>query len=232
MNNYLSDKVIDDQGNVKTIAGGQDARLYYIDFEGNRKKYLLDGEAAGGSGTGDKISGYVGNADLKFTDGTAYLNADGETKKLKIGSATASNTPNLEDVDIYGEYVKTHGEGLIVYGPNQELLSVLDDELKYKGEYDISKMKVEYRGSYEDFSFKDDTYVIFYDPVTSIFLSINSPINNGVIEFTTGDTIDFTISSISHLYINKPFAFEPNKHYIIFADKEYFLWCELQNFIQ
>jgi hypothetical protein len=43
----LGDKILDDQGNVKTIAGGQDARLYYIDFEGNRKKYLLEGEGGG-----------------------------------------------------------------------------------------------------------------------------------------------------------------------------------------
>ena len=46
--NYLSDKIIDDQGNVKTVAGGQDARLYYIDVYGQRKKYLLQGEVSGG----------------------------------------------------------------------------------------------------------------------------------------------------------------------------------------
>ena len=48
MNVYLNDKIIDDQGNVKTITSGQDARLYYVDVNGERKKYLLDGEAAGG----------------------------------------------------------------------------------------------------------------------------------------------------------------------------------------
>lgn len=45
MNVYLNDKIIDDQGNVKTVASGQDARLYYVDVNGERKKYLLDGEA-------------------------------------------------------------------------------------------------------------------------------------------------------------------------------------------
>lgn len=229
MNTYLNDKVIDDQGNVKTIAGGPDARLYYIDFEGNRKKYLLEGEAAGGAGSGDKISGYVGNADLKFTDGTAYLNADGETKKLKIGSATDSNTPNLEDVDIYGEFVKTHGEGLIVYGPEQELLSVLDDELKYKGDYNISHMKLKYG---YDFEFESNTYTYISTPFTSIDVVFYQPYENAVIEFFTGDSIDFTIESISHTGINKPFAFEPNKHYIIYTDNSNFFWCELQNFIQ
>lgn len=229
MNNYLSDKVIDDQGNVKTIAGGQDARLYYIDFEGNRKKYLIDGEAAGGADSGDKISGYVGNADLKFTDGTAYLNADGETKKLKIGSATVSGTPNLEDVDIYGEFIKTHGEGLIVYGPEQELLSVLDDELKYKGDYNISHMKFKIG---TDFDFESNTYTYIALPLTSINASFIEPYENAVIEFSTGDTIDFTIASTVHTGINKPFAFEPNKHYIIYTDNVNFFWCELQNFIQ
>lgn len=48
MNNFLSDRVIDDQGNVKTVAGGQDAKLYYIDYQGNRKKYLIEGDDVGG----------------------------------------------------------------------------------------------------------------------------------------------------------------------------------------
>lgn len=48
MNHFLSDRVIDDQGNVKTVAGGQDAKLYYIDFQGNRKKYLIEGDQIGG----------------------------------------------------------------------------------------------------------------------------------------------------------------------------------------
>ena len=43
----LSDKIIDDQGNVKTFASGQNARLYYLDFQGNEKRYLLEGEVGG-----------------------------------------------------------------------------------------------------------------------------------------------------------------------------------------
>lgn len=45
MNVYLNEKIIDDQGNVKTVTSGQDARLYYVDVNGERKKYLLEGEA-------------------------------------------------------------------------------------------------------------------------------------------------------------------------------------------
>lgn len=61
----LGDKIIDDQGNVKTIASGQDARLYYLDFKGRRKKYLLEGE--GGSGEGgavNSVNGQTGDVEL------------------------------------------------------------------------------------------------------------------------------------------------------------------------
>lgn len=54
MNVYLNDKIIDDQGNVKTVTSGQDARLYYVDVNGERKKYLLDGEAAADGGGATK----------------------------------------------------------------------------------------------------------------------------------------------------------------------------------
>lgn len=230
MNTYLNDKVIDDQGNVKTIAGGPDARLYYIDFEGNRKKYLLDGEAAGGAGSGDKISGYVGNADLKFTDGTGYLNADEQTKKLKIGSATDSNTPNLEDVDIYGEFVKTHGEGLIVYGPEQELLSVLDDELKYKGDFEIQRLK---RQSISYFDFASHTFFTCDTGLTEITFNLPAgTLENAVLQFTTGNTIEFEITGSTAYKINKPFDFAANKTYIILVDAYDIFWCELQSFNQ
>lgn len=49
----LGDKIIDDQGNARTLGGSQDARLYYEDINGNRKKYLLDGE---GGITGSYVS--------------------------------------------------------------------------------------------------------------------------------------------------------------------------------
>lgn len=68
MTNFLGDKIIDDQGNVRTIAGGQDAKLYYIDLEGNRKKYLIEGE--GGGTEGPDLSNYEGEkVELKTTNG-------------------------------------------------------------------------------------------------------------------------------------------------------------------
>jgi hypothetical protein len=54
----LGDVLIDNQGNARTFAGGADARLYYLDYEGNEKKYLLEGEAAEG-----------GSVDLKQGEG-------------------------------------------------------------------------------------------------------------------------------------------------------------------
>lgn len=43
----LSDKVINEQGNVATYCAGADARLRYVDVNGEDKKYLIEGEAAG-----------------------------------------------------------------------------------------------------------------------------------------------------------------------------------------
>lgn len=206
----LGDKIIDDQGNVKTIAGGQDARLYYLDVEGNRKKYLLEGEAAGGSDTSD------------------ILIVEGE--KLKVGGVNEDNTPKFTDVDIYGEFVTTHGEGLIVYGPEQELLSVLDDELKYKNEYDIQRMK---RKSIGYFDFESNTFLSSFETLTSIDFNLpQGTLENAILQFSTGDTIEFTITGSSSYKINKPFAFEPNKTYLIYVDVYNIFWCELQNFNQ
>lgn len=64
MTNFLGDKIIDDQGNVKTIAGGQDAKLYYIDYEGNRKKYLLEGEVGGVK----SVNGQSGDVTIETLD--------------------------------------------------------------------------------------------------------------------------------------------------------------------
>lgn len=205
----LGDKIIDDQGNVKTIAGGQDARLYYLDVEGNRKKYLLEGEVKEG------------------TDISDILIVEGE--KLKVGGVNEDNTPKFTDVDIHGEFVTTHGEGLIVYGPSQELLSVLDDEFKYKNEYDIQMMK---RKNIGYFDFEPNTF-LSCETITSIDFNLpQGTLKNAILQFTTGDTIDFTITGSSSYKINKPFAFEPNKIYLIYVDVYNIFWCELQNFNQ
>lgn len=206
----LGDKIIDEQGNVKTFSSGQDARLYYLDFNGNEKKYLLEGEGGGGSDTSD------------------ILIVEGE--KLKVGGVNTDNSPKFTDVDIHGEFVATHGEGLIVYGPTQELLSVLDDEFKYKNEYDIQMMK---RLSRATFDFASNTYITNLREVTEIDYTLpQGTVTNAILEFTTGDTIEFYISGHAKNKINKPFDFKPNKTYIIFLDKFNIFWTELQDFDQ
>lgn len=66
MTNFLGDRIIDDQGNVRTIAGGQDAKLYYIDLEGNRKPYLIEGEGGGGGVT--SVNGQKGDVTIDTLD--------------------------------------------------------------------------------------------------------------------------------------------------------------------
>jgi hypothetical protein len=136
----LGDKIIDDQGNVKTIAGGADARLYYLDYAGNRKKYLLEGE-----------------------------------------------------VEIEGQK----------------------------------------RKSIEYFDFESNTFLSVSETLTSINFNLpEGTLENAILQFTTGDTIEFAITGSASYKINKPFAFEPNKTYLIYVDVYNVFWCELQNFNQ
>ena len=62
---FLNDKIIDDQGNVKTVAGGQDAKLYYIDGNGNRKQYLIEGELTAGV---KSVNGQSGDVIIETLD--------------------------------------------------------------------------------------------------------------------------------------------------------------------
>lgn len=157
----LGDKIIDDQGNVKTFSSGQDARLYYLDFEGNRKKYLLEGEAEGG-----------GSSDILTVDG---------------------------------------------------------DKLKYNN-FDIQMMK---RLSRATFEFQTNTYITNLREVTEIDYELpQGTVENAILEFKTGDTIEFYITGHNKNKINKPFDFKPNTSYIILIDKFNIFWTEMQNFNQ
>lgn len=91
---FLSDKIIDDQGNVKTIAGGQDARLYYVDLNGNRKPYLLDGESSGGVTSVNGKSGdvIIDTLDITYQDvlGIALESYTYNTVTQPVGNETIS----------------------------------------------------------------------------------------------------------------------------------------------
>ena len=74
------------------MPGGQDAKLYYIDLEGNRKKYLIEGEAGGvksvNGQTGDVT---IDTLDITYesgtlNDGTAFVSYRYYTCTQPLGS--------------------------------------------------------------------------------------------------------------------------------------------------
>lgn len=145
----LSDKIIDDQGNVKTFAGGQDARLYYLDFEGNERKYLLEGEAAGGGEGGDVPAGI--NEDVLKTTGSSLI-------QLKVNSTTGP----------YFSTTKFESGSKRYFVPANETLEV-DIPWELEEEYQISPAdELSLFLSYSSSSFGQDlnvTFELFYNDV-------------------------------------------------------------------
>jgi hypothetical protein len=73
------------------LQAGQDAKLYYIDYQGNRKKYLIEGDVEG-----PDLSNYEGEkVELKTTNG---INLD-SNKDINI-MAHPSDKENLESASI------------------------------------------------------------------------------------------------------------------------------------
>lgn len=91
----LGDRIIDDQGGVKTVAGSSDARLYYVNYLGERKKYLLEDESAGSE---LNLADYIGNAKFTFESGEEYFNA--ENNQVKIGDLTCKDELKFKDYDV------------------------------------------------------------------------------------------------------------------------------------
>lgn len=146
-----------------------------------------------------------------------------ESENLTIGGVNEDNTPKFTNVDI-------NSKGLIVHNNTHNLLSVLDDELKYKNDYDIQRMK---RKTANTFTFESNTFLSLTENITSINFSLpQGTLENAILQFTTGDNIEFTITGSSSYKINKPFAFEPNETYIIYVDIYDILWCKLYNINQ
>ena len=170
---------------------------------------------------------YVNEAIPDISD---MINVEGSI--LNVGGVSGEGIPKYGNVEINGVIVATHGTGLIVnnYFDNKELLSVFEHSLKYKNEYDIERMK---RVNATDFNFESYAYLTLTSPITSINYSLpDGTLNNAVLQFTTGDTIEFTITGSAAYKINKPFNFEPNTSYIIYVDAYDIFWCKLQNFNQ
>ena len=169
---------------------------------------------------------YVNEAIPDISD---MINADGGF--LTVGSYNNNGTAKFETFVI--------GSNVYIFSPRiefhdiddgSELLRTSSSNFTYKTDYDIERMK---RVNATDFNFESYAYLTLTSPITSINYSLpNGTLNNAVLQFTTGDTIEFTITGSSSYKINKPFKFEPNTSYIIYVDVYDIFWCKLHNFNQ
>ena len=129
--------------------------------------------------------------DEAIPDISDMLNVEGSI--LNVGSVSGEGIPKYGNVEINGVIVATHGTGLIVNDfANKELLSVFEHNLKYKNEYDIERMR---RADANSFTFESYAYLTLTSPITSINYSLpDGSLKNAVLQFTTGDTINYTIT--------------------------------------
>ena len=166
--------------------------------------------------------------DKAIPDISDMINAEGGF--LTVGSYINGGPPRFEtcvigrNVYIFSPYVR-------FYDINSDpLLSISSSGFAYKSNYDIERMK---RANANSFTFESYAYLTLTSPITSINYSLpNETLNNAVLQFTTGDTVEFTITGSSSYKINKPFKFEPNTSYIIYVDVYDIFWCKLHNFNQ
>lgn len=257
MSNILNDKIIDDQGNARTVANGHDARLSYIDVFGNRKKYLLEGEGGGdvnvptktsdlqndsGFITADDIpsadlSNYVTQGNINFTttdaDGNLTNKFSQQANYTQIGYAKT----NL--IDLYGNYFKWNQENNQSYP-----LSGVDfssaTEFKLPENTIVNGNKI--IPTYQDSVIVNPSYPInLYNNIhircigtlTNLILWVDGDSlgqtygENSSVVFTTGNSFTYTIKMPADTYINKPFNFQANKTYIIAFDNKCCIWAEL-----
>lgn len=63
-------------------------------------------------------------------------------------------------------------------------------------------------------------------PQTNIQLNLTQ-IPDTVCVFTTGDTVDYTVSFVEGMNVNKPFEFQPNKTYAVAIDNYLVVWDQV-----
>ena len=164
---------------------------------------------------------------------------------LDVGSFNNDGITPKFYTSVIGREINIIGpNNVYIFGPSinfcnfndgSEFLSVSSSSFTYKSNYDIERMK---RANANSFTFESYAYLTLTSPITSINYSLpngtlnNEVLNNAVLQFTTGDTIEFTITGSSSYKINKPFNFEPNTSYIIYVDVYDIFWCKLHNFNQ
>ena len=168
---------------------------------------------------------YVNEA---IPDISSMINADGGF--LTVGSFNNDGNAKFETF-VIGSQVYIFSPSVKFYDINNDpLLSVTSSDFIYKSDYYIERMK---RANANSFTFESYAYLTLTSPITSINYSLpNGTLNNAVLQFTTGDTVEFTITGSSSYKINKPFNFEPNTSYIIYVDVYDIFWCKLHNFNQ
>ena len=168
--------------------------------------------------------------DKAIPDISDMISADGTY--LNVGSLNNDATSKFDETYVFGKNIYMYGSLIAFYDLNNisELLTVSSSDFKYKTYYDIERMK---RVNATDFNFESYAYLTLTSPITSINYNLpEGTLNNAVLQFTTGDTVEFTITGSSSYKINKPFNFEPNTSYIIYVDVYDIFWCKLQNFNQ
>ena len=154
-----------------------------------------------------------------------------ENRYLDIGGLNNDGTPKFVETNVFGRYVNIYGSPIIFYDITDfsTLLTASSSDFKYKN-YDIERMK---RVDAIDFNFESYAYLTLTSTITSINYNLpDGSLKNAILQFTTGNTINYTITGSAAYKINKPFNFEPNTSYIIYVDVYNIFWCKLQNFNQ
>ena len=178
--------------------------------------------------------------DEAIPDISDMIKADDQAGFLDVGSFNSDGITAKYNTSVIGSEIDIIGTNIVyIFSPSlnfcefttgSPLLTVSSSDFKYKTDYDIERMK---RANANSFTFESYAYLTLTSPITSINYSLpNGTLNNAVLQFTTGDTVEFTITGSSSYKINKPFNFEPNTSYIIYVDVYDIFWCKLQNFNQ
>ena len=177
---------------------------------------------------------YVNEA---IPDISGMINTQGVN--LNVGGVNEDGTAKFSETNVRGGFVNILGKfdiniigsNIRFYDTNSlNLLTTSSSNITYKTEYDIERMK---RADFNSFTFESYAYFTLTSPITSINYSLpDGSLKNAILQFTTGDTIDYTITGSNLYKINKPFNFEPNTSYIIYVDVYDIFWCKLHNFNQ
>ena len=172
--------------------------------------------------------------DEAIPDISAMINAEEGPggRNLIVGGFNDDATPKFAETYVIGTNTTIYGSPIIFYDSidYSELLTASSSNFKYKINYDIERMK---RADANSFRFESYAYLTLTSTITSINYSLpDGTLKNAILQFTTGDTINYTITGSSSYKINKPFEFEPNTSYIIYVDTYDIFWCKLHNFNQ